>query len=168
MASCQCPVYREPSRSPPLYMATMRSSTARVSTITSWMRRSSAGSRSVIAGAAGASALRLVLGAMIGASGAEQEVADVPVEVGVSLDHRPVPAVGVHVKVCVRQDPLEVVGVLHRNHGVLPAVHDQGLVLELLQLLVRDRHPLHPALPRCREHRGEGLLEAGLDAALVA
>ena len=35
IASCQCPVYNEPSRSPHLYIATIRSSTARVSTIIS-------------------------------------------------------------------------------------------------------------------------------------
>src|SRR5687768_13815318 len=149
-------------------MATMRSSTARVSTITSWIRRSSAGSRSAMAVADGASALRLVLVAMARASGVEEEVADLTVEIGVALDHRPVPAVGVHGEIGVRQDALEVVRVRDGDDRVLPAVHDQRAVLELLELLVRDGHLLHPALPRRREHRREGLLEAGLDAALVA
>src|SRR5687768_15144975 len=129
-------------------MATMRSSTARVSTITSWIRRSSAGSRSAMAVADGASALRLVLVAMAGASGVEEEVADLAVEIGVALDHRPVPAVGVHREIGVLQDPLEVVAVGHRDDRVLPPVDDQGPVRKLLQFLVRDGHGLHPALPR--------------------
>src|SRR3954462_9134539 len=97
------------------------------------MRRSNAGSRSATAVAVCSSFFRLVRVATTAASGVEEEVAYLPVEVCVALDHRPVAAVGVHDEVGVRQDPLEVVGVRDRDHRVLPAVYDQGLVLKLLQ-----------------------------------
>src|SRR4051794_30305037 len=112
-------------------MATMRSSTARVRTMISWMRFSSAGSRSATAVRVGSSALRFARGGMSAASGLEEEVADLTVEVGVSLDHRPVATVGVHGQVGVVQDPLQVVRVRHRDDRVLTTVHDQGAVLEL-------------------------------------
>src|SRR3954451_16988449 len=147
-------------------MATMRSSTARVSTMTSWMRLSRAGSRSATAVPTGSAALRLLRVGMSAASGLEEEVAHLPVEVCVAFDHRPVPTLGPDREVGVLQDPLEVVGVRDRDDLVLPPVHDQGPVGQLLQLLVRDGHGLHPPLPRRREHRREGLLEALLDAAL--
>src|SRR5215210_1493639 len=102
-------------------MATIRSSTARVSTMISWIRRSSAGSRSATAGRPGSAdpawPLRLVRVVM--SSGPEQEGTDVAVEVVVALDHRPVTAVGVHLEVGVLQDALEVVGVRHGDHRVV-------------------------------------------------
>src|SRR3954454_8037839 len=148
-------------------MATMRSSTARVRTMISWMRLSRAGSRSATAVPSDSAALRRVRVGMAG-SVREEEVADLTVEVGVALDHRPVPAVGVHGQIGVRQDSLEVVGVRHRDDRVLATVHDERPVLELLELLVGDGHLLHPPLAWRREHRRERPLEAGLDAALVA
>src|SRR5829696_4955461 len=101
-------------------MATIRSSTARVRTITSWIRRSSAGSRSATAGRSESAdrvgSLRLVRVVMT--SGPEQEGADVAIEVVVPLDHRPVAAVGVNLEVGVLQDALKVVGVGHGDHRV--------------------------------------------------
>src|SRR3954453_5437238 len=130
-------------------MATMRSSTARVRTMISWIRFNSAGSRSATAVMAGSSALRFARGGMSAASGLEEEVADLPVEVGVAFDHRPVPALGPDREVGVLQDPLEVVGVRDRDDLGLPPVDDQGPVGQLLQLVVRDGHGLDPPLPRC-------------------
>src|ERR1700742_4620472 len=64
MASCQCPVYKDPSRSPDRYMLTIRSSTARVITIVSKIRSSSCLSR-LSTGSLLLAVLRLVrLGAM--------------------------------------------------------------------------------------------------------
>jgi hypothetical protein len=57
---------------------------------------------------------------------------------------------------------------VQRDHLVITAVDDQRLLVDLAELVVGDDHLVHAVLPRRREHRRECLLEARLDARLVA
>jgi hypothetical protein len=57
---------------------------------------------------------------------------------------------------------------VQRDYLVIAAVDDQRLLVDLAELIVGDDHLVHAALPRRREHRRECLLEARLDARLVA
>ena len=97
-----------------------------------------------------------------------EEVADEPVEAGAVLDLRPVAAAAEDVELGARQQAEEAVRGLERDHLVLAALDDQGVVGHRADRLVVAGQGVDPALARGREHGGEGLLEAGAHAGLVA